>query len=87
MCQRFGELLAITVCKHFKEEGLVCPPILRKSHFTVGAMDKIDHNASSTSAQDSFHGTGFSSPLVLKQDYARTWQMKPTHNLKCGKKP
>ncbi|KAL5475256.1 hypothetical protein EMCRGX_G027332 [Ephydatia muelleri] len=42
-------------CKHFEDEGLVCPPILRKGIFTVGAMDNIDHNPSSTSAQGSFH--------------------------------
>ena len=52
--------LATTVCKHFEDEGLVCPPILRKGLFTVGAMDNIDHNPSSTSAQGSFHGTGIS---------------------------
>ena len=31
---------------------------LRKGLFTVGAMDNIDHNPSSTTADSSFHGTG-----------------------------
>ena len=48
---------------------MVCPPILRKGLFTVGAMDNIDHYPLSTSF---FHGTRinvFQLP-VLKQDYA-----------------
>ena len=54
--------LATTIYKHFEDEGLVCPPILRKGLFTVGAMDNIDYNPSSTctSAQGSFHCTGIS---------------------------
>ena len=31
---------------------------LGKGLFTVGALDNIDHNPSSTTYQDSFHGTG-----------------------------
>lgn len=53
-------MLATAVCKRFSEDGLVCPPILRKGIFTVGALDNIDHNPSSTTAQGSFHGTGIS---------------------------
>ena len=32
--------------------------------FTVGALDNLDHNPSSTTARDSFHGMGISSPVV-----------------------
>ena len=53
-------LLANAVCERFEEEGLVCPANLRKGLFTVGVLDNIDHNPSSTSAQGSFHGTGIS---------------------------
>ena len=53
-------LLASAVCQHYKEEGVVCPPNLRKGLYTVGALDNIDHNPSSTTSQDSLHGTGMS---------------------------
>ncbi|KAL9954025.1 hypothetical protein ACROYT_G041513 [Oculina patagonica] len=36
--------------------------------FTVGAIDNIDHNPSSTTAQGSFHGTGISLFQFPKQD-------------------
>ena len=51
-------VLANAVCKRFEEEGVVCLTDLRKGLFTVGALDNIDHNPSSTISQDSFHGTG-----------------------------
>ena len=39
---------------------MVSPSHLRKNLFTVGTLDNIDHNLSSTTAQRSFHGTGIS---------------------------
>ncbi|KAL9968945.1 hypothetical protein ACROYT_G021097 [Oculina patagonica] len=50
--------LATSVCDHFKSVGVVCPLSLHRGLFTVGAIDNIDHNPSSTTAQGSFHGTG-----------------------------
>ena len=47
------------VCRYV-EEGVVCPPKLRKGLFCTAAMDNIDHNPSSTSATTSFHGTSIS---------------------------
>ena len=41
-------------------EDVVCPPKLRHGLFTTGAVDNIDHNPSSATAKDSFHGTGIS---------------------------
>ena len=41
-------------------ERAVCLPSLKGSHFTTGAVDNIDHDPSSTSTHDSFHGTGIS---------------------------
>ena len=41
-------------CKLFEDEGLGCPAHLRKEQFIVGALDNIDHNLSSTTAQGSF---------------------------------
>ena len=53
-------LLAKNVCEQFKLEGIVCPDNLRKSIYTIGALDNIDHNPSSTSAQGSLHGIAIS---------------------------
>ena len=39
---------------------MVCPPKLRRGLLTTGAVDNVDHNPSSTTAQDSFHSTGIS---------------------------
>ena len=49
--------MASSICKRW---GLVCPFHLWKGLFTVGALDNIDHNLSSTTAQGSFCGTGIS---------------------------
>ena len=38
----------------------MCPPKMRSGLFTTGAVDNIDHNPSSVTAKDSFHGTGIS---------------------------
>ena len=37
------------------------PAELRRGLFTIGALDNIDRNPSSTTAQGSFHATGISS--------------------------
>ena len=52
-------MLATAICKQF-EDGVVCPAKLRNGLFVVGALDNLDYNPSSTTAQDSFHGTGTS---------------------------
>ena len=52
--------LATAVCQHIAEIGLVCPSQLRHGLFMLGALDNLDHNPSSTTATDSFHGTGIS---------------------------
>ena len=49
--------LTTALCKRFVAEDAVCPPQMRKGIFTVGALDNIDHNVFSTTAQGSFHGT------------------------------
>ena len=48
------------MCKRFEQDQVVCPPKLRNNLFTTTAVDNIDHNPSSTTATDSFHGTGIS---------------------------
>ena len=39
---------------------MVCPPSLQRNLFTVAAVDNVDHNLSSSTAQSSFHGTAVS---------------------------
>ena len=79
-------MVATAVCKQFEDEGVVCPAKLRKDLFVVGALDNLDYNPSSTTAQDSFHGTGISvfqfptinnsgicrDPVVIKPSLDRT---------------
>ncbi|KAK3740395.1 hypothetical protein QZH41_000916 [Actinostola sp. cb2023] len=52
--------VANSVCARFERDGVVCPPKLRSGLFTTAAVDNIDHNPSSTTARDSFHGTAIS---------------------------
>eukprot|EP00112_Aurelia_sp_Birch-Aquarium-sp1_P002960 Seg1330.2 transcript_id=Seg1330.2/GoldUCD/mRNA.D3Y31 product="hypothetical protein" protein_id=Seg1330.2/GoldUCD/D3Y31 len=49
-----------SLCTKFDEEGVVCPPNLAKSAFTTSAYDNLDHDPSSTTAKEAFHGTGIS---------------------------
>ena len=49
-----------SVCASFESEGDVFPPKLPKGVFTTAAVDNIDHNPSSVTAQGAFHGTGIS---------------------------
>jgi len=49
--------LANSVTALYEREEAVCPPKLKKDLFTTGEVDNIDHNPSSTTASDSFHGT------------------------------
>lgn len=53
-------ILGNNLCHQFEMENTVCPPKLKGKLFTTAAIDNIDHNPSSTTAQDSFHGTGIS---------------------------
>lgn len=52
--------LANRVCSLYHSEGVVCPPSLQSEIFTTAAIDNIDHNPSSTTAEGSFHGTAIS---------------------------
>ena len=45
------------ICHHYHVTNGVCPPELKCGLFTTAAIDNIDHNPSSTSAHDAFHGT------------------------------
>ena len=52
--------LANSVIARYEDEGVVCPTPLRSGVYTTGNLDNIDHNPSSTSASDAFHGTAIS---------------------------
>ena len=52
--------IATSVCEQCDEDGVVSPICLKKQLFTVGAIDNLDYNPSSTTSQSSFHGTGIS---------------------------
>ncbi len=66
MSVSYDRVLAIStdlkneVCHRYIYKGAVCPSNLRLHLFTTSAVDNIDHNPTSTTAQDSFHGTGIS---------------------------
>ncbi|XP_046544723.1 uncharacterized protein LOC124254923 [Haliotis rubra] len=55
-----GDALTSAVCQRYTSQNMVCPPQVRKDIFTVGALDNIDHNPSSSTAEGSFHGTSIS---------------------------
>jgi len=48
------------VCEQYCSENVVCPRNLHEGLFITAAIDNIDHNPSSTTTKDSFHGTGIS---------------------------
>ena len=52
--------LGEAVVSKYVEDGVVCPPAMKKGTFTTAAIDNIDHNPTSTSASTSFHGTSIS---------------------------
>jgi len=54
------DMSAASVSERFVDDGVVVPACLKKGVFTVGALDNLDHNPSSTTAASSFHGTGIS---------------------------
>lgn len=52
--------LASKACQQYLKDRVVCPMKLRFNIFTSGAIDNLDHNPSSTTSKDSFHGTAIS---------------------------
>ena len=74
-----------TVSK-FVEEGVVCPPVLRKGLFTTSVMDNIDHNPSATTATTSFLGTSvsvFQHPTKESSDEERRQLRFGPERVKC----
>ena len=48
------------ICRRYEQLDAVCPPQLKKHLFTTAAVDNINHQTSSTTAKNSFIGTGIS---------------------------
>ena len=68
-----------SACQQFHREHVVCSPKMRSNVFTKSAIDNIDHNASSTTAKRSFHGTAISllqqcTPLSLANEWTEALQ-------------
>ena len=49
--------LANGVCTQYIKQQVVCPLTLQSDLFSVGTLDNFDHNPTSSTAQNSFHGT------------------------------
>ena len=52
--------LGEAVVAQYVEDGVICPPVLRKNLFTTGAVDNIDHNPTATEAETSLQSTSVS---------------------------
>ena len=55
---RLSAQMGSNACKQFHQDHVVCPPKLRSKVFTSAAVDNIDHNPTSTTSKEAFHGTG-----------------------------
>ena len=79
------------ICQQLRTEEVVSPPNLRGGLLKTGAFDNTDRNSSSTTAEDTFHGTGSSlmqrvsnaksgtdrGALVICQDDSSTKSISP----------
>ena len=73
------------LCEQFKKGNIVCPSQLRKGTVTVRAIDNLDLNLPSTSAQGSFHGTAIriiQHPTIEKPGEIRRIQLSTNPSLK-----
>ena len=85
--QEIQDIITRTLCQKYEQDGLVCPPTLKEGLFTTAAIDNIDHNPSSSTAESSFHGTSISifqytdeSDPPMQFSYDPTGVMKATTN-------
>ena len=65
--------LGEAVVNQYVEEGVVCPPVLKKGLFTTSAMDNIDHNPTATTAQS------FSMALAYQSSSTQVMKTKAKH--------
>ena len=67
------------LCKLYDVQRSACPPRLQENIFTVSAIDNLDHNPSSSTAKDSFHGTGISIfQFQINQDDSFKFELSKT---------
>ena len=66
--------IATSLCNSTNEIGLVCPHQLRHGLLTVGALDNLDHNPSSATSKEPFHGTGFNFLLCVMKESSKPLQ-------------
>ena len=58
--QQLSATVTEVLCEQYSKDNVVCPPGLQCGVFTTAAIDNIDHNPSSSTAVEAFHGTGIS---------------------------
>ena len=73
--------LGNSVCSQFERENIVCPRSLKFNLFT---LDNIDHNPSSRTAKDSFHGTAITGAQHL-MDTGDGIERQQQHTIKKNK--
>lgn len=79
-----------SMSEHFEVDDVVAPAFLCQGHFTVGALDNLDLNQSSTTSVMSFHGTRtsmFQLPTKGECGVPRPAIMIPPSNLWHWKTP
>ena len=71
--------MASPQCKHYEKEGLVVPSNLKRSTFTVGVVDNIDHNPTPTSSKTHFMEQESISmfQVITEKSTDRVWQDFP----------
>ena len=83
LCISYDRLLGIStdiankICAMYDKEVVVCHPNHSRNVFTVAAVDNIDHNPSSATARDSFHGTGISLMQLPSEQHDVTSRVIP----------
>jgi len=75
-----------SVCARFESDGVVCPPKRLKGVFTTAAVDNIDQNPSSVTAQGAFHGSGSSSDAPGEEREVLSIENQPLKT-KCLARP
>lgn len=65
-----------SICDHFEKVDCVCPPSVVSNVFTCAAIDNVDHNTSSNTSTQAFHGTSISLIQYVPHDLAITEPVK-----------
>ena len=66
LCAKYKRIIDIKekitkqLCQQYHAEGVICPPSLEKGIFALAAIDNLDHNPLSSTANTAFYGTSIS---------------------------